>query len=195
MISLKGHKNFNKARDLHIFWATNCSWFIISNLKCLGLCGSTAISLCSHQKLYITIAFGISPSANRVLPWLQASNTLTFLQWCLSHCFYLYPKDSLHNVFARQLSADPFPLSHLAGLHSRIRDFLGHHWAMQLLHFFLNGLLILFLDSSIFTSSPRGRMSFKIWSLSALPLFFIEFTMGTWPRKMVGIYLSCFVGL
>ena len=36
-------------------------------------------------------------------------------------------EDSLRNVFARQLSADPSPLSDLVGPRSHIGDFLGHH--------------------------------------------------------------------
>ena len=42
--------------------AINCPWFIMSNLKCLGLSGSTKINTCSRQKLYVTMAFGESPS-------------------------------------------------------------------------------------------------------------------------------------
>ena len=69
------------------FKNNNCSWFIMSNLTWRGLFGLTTMSLCSRQKLHVTMTFSVSPSANRMLPWLCAGNTLALclLQPCSPH--------------------------------------------------------------------------------------------------------------
>ena len=49
--------------------------------------------------------------------------------------------------------------------------------------------------SSILASNPRGTMSFKMCSLSALSLSFWEFTLTYLTQRLRGIYPSCFACL
>ena len=57
------------------FKANKFSWFIASYLKCIGQLGSTPVGPCSLT-LQVMLVFGVSPSADRMLPWLRANNTL-----------------------------------------------------------------------------------------------------------------------
>ena len=126
------------------FKANNCIPCITSNLKCLDLFRSTTISLFSCQKLYVKIAFGVSPSVSRVLLWLHANKTLVLcihirntllihcsLQWQLYHCLYPRLQSTPGSLFAtalpggaRQVFHDVLLLSCLGDPHSDT-GFLG----------------------------------------------------------------------
>ena len=100
------------------------------------------------------------------------------LRWCLFYCSCLHLKDSLRNVFAKQLSTDPLPLSHLVSPRSHIRDFLGHHWAIQLLHLFPQWLVDPFPGSLQFLHQAHVVRCFSGCGLWApCPCLFVEFTM------------------
>ena len=58
--------------------ANSGSQFIAPNLKYIFLFGLFTISLCSCQEFHITITFGVSPSANSLLPWLCVRKVLAF---------------------------------------------------------------------------------------------------------------------
>ena len=72
VLNIKGcHPKSCIRQEIYISFRAN-----VSSLKCLGLFGSTMISLYSSQKLYVTMAFGVSPSANSVQPLLHVNSTL-----------------------------------------------------------------------------------------------------------------------
>ena len=123
------------------FKVNNWLQYIATNQKCLGLFGL----YCSDLKLYMTRAFGVSPSGQEHLaylhlesgcypdyrptaPWSCAFLQIysdaplvhQFLQWWLYHFFYPCIQYSLHRTFAKQLSPGLLPVSPLANLHSHV---------------------------------------------------------------------------
>lgn len=151
-----------------LFKASNCSRFIMFNLKCLGLSGSTTINLCSRQKLYVIMALGVS-SVNKVLPWLRTSNTvpsITFLStyryirilWCS-----IALRDDSYTIILIFVCR----IAHVSSLQSS-------YLLIFCLHLILETYVVKLDGSHLVIMVCNGKLVFSLYSSDGLLMIFLH---------------------
>ena len=160
-----------------------CASFIVPSLKCLGRFEYTTISLCSYQKLYPKIAFCITLTAKRMLPWSGAISTvlvpsmvmLLIYRYMGIVCFFTsFPGDGYTIAFILVFKYSQHDLClYLTSLASH----LSCSWMAYQCSSWI---------SSTLAWKPCDKKSFRMCSLSILPLFFLRFynEVGEHLREM-----------
>ena len=163
-----------------LFKASNCSRFIMFNLKCLGLSGSTTINLCSRQKLYVIMALGVS-SVNKVLPWLQTSNTLRSITFLSTYryirilCYSIALRDDSYTIILIFVCR----IAHVSSLQSS-------YLLIFCLHLILETYVLKLDGSRLVIMVCNGKLVFSLYSSDGLLMIFLRLVVScrrTWGNN------------